>query len=130
MNIRTLHIVTAILEAATGLILVLVPEVLLALLLGIKEASTDTRSVGRVAGAALLAIATSSWLARADSRTRAQLALVAGLLVYNSLVAVLLAIAGSVLAMAGVLLWPTVVAHSALAAWCVACLRGGPRISG
>jgi hypothetical protein len=123
MNIRTLHIVTAILEAATGLILVLVPEVLLALLLGIKEAATDTRFVGRVAGAALLAIATSSWLARSDARTRAQLGLVAGLLVYNTLVAAILAIAAFVLATAGILLWPTVVLHSALAAWCVACLQ-------
>jgi hypothetical protein len=45
----------------------------------------------------------------------------AGVLIYNVLAALLLAFAGAGLTMAGVALWPAVLYHAVLAAWCVAC---------
>ncbi len=124
MRLALLLIVTAFAEAGAGLLLVLLPAVLLALLFGWRQAAPETLLMGRVAGAGLLGIAVASWLARHDSRTPAQLGLLAGVLVYNVVAAVLLAFAGAGLNMAGILLWPAVVYHAALAAWCAACLRG------
>jgi hypothetical protein len=63
-----------------------------------------------------------AWPTRHDARTPAQLGVLAGLLTYNVLAALLLAFAGAGLKMAGVLLWPAVVYHAALATWCAACL--------
>jgi hypothetical protein len=53
----------------------------------------------------------------------AQRRLLTGLLVYNVAASMLLAFAGAVLKMMGVLLWPAVAAHAILAVWCFHCLR-------
>jgi hypothetical protein len=115
--------VTALIEAATGLCLFVLPAVLFAILLALDHASDDAIFVGRLAGAALLAIGVASWKARVDGRTPAQLGLLTGILVYNAAATVLLAYAGAVLKMAGVLLWPAAAVHAVLAVWCFRCLR-------
>lgn|SRR6185295_3791165 len=115
--------VTAVVEAATGLCLLILPAVLLAILLGLDNAAAAAIFVGRLAGAALLAIGVASWMARVDERTSAQLGLLTGILVYNAAATLLLAYAGAVLKMVGVLLWPAVVLHAILAIWCFRCLR-------
>ena len=115
--------VTAVVEAATGLCLVVLPAVLFAILLGIDNAAAAAIFVGRLAGAALLAIGVASWMARVDERTLAQLGLLTGILVYNAAATLLLAYAGVVLKLVGVLLWPAVVIHAILAAWCFGCLQ-------
>jgi len=119
---KILLIVTAVLEAATGLALVLSPSMPASLLLG---ASLDTPGlvVARVAGAALLALATACWLARNDPESRAASGLIAALLLYNVAVVTVLVHAGTGLGLSGIGLWPTVVLHAALAVWCIACLR-------
>src|SRR4029079_19226397 len=104
--------VTALIEAATGLCLFVLPAVLFAILLGLDHASDDAIFVGRLAGAALLAVGVASWKARVDGRTPAQLGLLTGILVYNAAATVLLAYAGAVLKMAGVLLWPAAAVHA------------------
>jgi hypothetical protein len=119
VNRKLLFLVTAAIEAGTGLILLVVPAVPLALLLGSTEAAPETRLVGRVTGAALLAIAVSCWLAREDKGSPAQSGVLFGVLVYDVAAALLLAYAGAVLNMAGVALWPAVTLHAVLAAWCV-----------
>jgi len=119
-----LLIVTALVESGTGLLLLLLPAVLFALLLGLRQAAPETLLVGRLAGAGLLGIGVACWLGRNDSRTPAQLGLLAGVLMYNVAAAVLLARAGAVLKMVGIALWPAVVLHAVLAVWCSACLRG------
>jgi hypothetical protein len=67
-----------------------------------------------VAGAGVVSIGVASWPARHDTRMPAQLGVLAGLLTYNVLGALLLALAGAGLKMAGGLLWPAVGYHAAL----------------
>jgi hypothetical protein len=122
MNRAYLLIVTAVGEGGTGLLLLVLPSVPLALLLGVERAAPETLFVARFAGAALLAIAVACWLARYDHGRPAQLGLLAGVLIYDVAAAALLAYAGFALSMVGLALWPAAVLHAALAVWCVACL--------
>ena len=125
MQTKWFLIVTAFVEAGTGLCLLVLPVVPIALLLGLTQAAPETLLVGRVAGAALLCIGIASWMARNDQRTSAQLGLLIGILFYDAAAPVLLAFAGIDLGMAGVALWPAVVLHTALAAFCAtACIWG------
>jgi hypothetical protein len=110
-------LLTALLEVGTGLLLLIVPSVPLALLLGVNEAQPETPFVGRIAGGALLAIGVASWLARNDVQSAAQFGLLVGILIYDAAAAALLAYASLGLGMAGIALWPAVVIHSALALW-------------
>ena len=123
MNARHLLIATAAAEAGTGLLLLLLPAVPLKLLLGIVLPGADVALVSRVAGAALLAIGISCWLARSDANGAAQRPLLIGVLIYDAIVAVVLVYAGWVLSLAGIALWPAVGIHAALAVWCLAVLR-------
>ena len=125
-RVRLLFIVTAVFETATGVLLLLVPAVVFAYLFGWREIVTETALMGRVAGAAVLGLGVASWLARTDAGSRARLGVLTGLLVYNVMAVVLLAFAGVVLSMVGLLLWPAVLYHVALTAWSVACLRRQP----
>ncbi len=125
MHTKEFLMVTAFVEVVAGLFLLILPAIPIALLLGLTRAAPETLLVGRVAGAALLCIGIASWLARHDHRTAAQRGLLVGILFYNAMVSVLLAFAGIGLGMAGGALWPAVVLHTALAAYCAAaCLWG------
>jgi hypothetical protein len=122
-NRKLFLVATALIEAPLGLCLIFLPALPFALLLGLEPAAVETLFVGRVAGAALLAIGVASWMARADPLAPAQFGLLTGLLIYDAIAAILLVFAGSVLKMSGVLLWPAVALHAILAAWCLTCLR-------
>ena len=113
---------TAIIEGATGLALIAVPAIVVRLLLG-AEISGASIPLGRVAGAALLALGVACWLARDDTQSRAARGLVVAMLIYNIVATAVLAFAGFGLGLHGVVLWPAVVLHAAMGAWCVACLR-------
>jgi len=117
---------TAIIEAATGLALIAVPAIIVRLLLG-TEISGASIPLGRVAGAALLALGVACWLARDDRQSRTARGLVVAMLMYNIVATAVLAFAGIGLGLRGVALWPAVVLHAAMAVWCVACLRRGPQ---
>jgi hypothetical protein len=114
-------LITALVETATVLRLLFLPAILFAVLLGLGHAEIATIFVGRLAGAALLAIGIASFIARAD--TSAQLGLLTGILVYNMAASILLAYAGLVLNMTGVLLWPAGAIHAILAVRCFISLR-------
>src|SRR5947208_14656016 len=73
---------TAIIEAATGLALIAVPAIVVRLLLG-AEISGASIPLGRVGGAALLALGVACWLARDDTQSRATRGLVVAMLMYN-----------------------------------------------
>ncbi len=114
---------TAIIETATGLGLVAVPSVVVRLLLGSPLDTSAAVMLGRVAGAALLALGVACWLARDDTQSRATRGLVVAMLMYNIPATAVLAFAGIGLGLHGVALWPAVVLHAAMGAWCGACLR-------
>lgn len=120
---KSLFVVTAVVEAATGLALLLSPSLPVSLLLGASLDTYAALTVGRVAGAALLALGVACWLARNDVESRAAIGLVAAMSLYNSAAVVLLALAGIGPGPVGFALWPAVVLHAALAVWCIACFR-------
>jgi hypothetical protein len=113
---------TGIIEAATGLALIAVPAIVVRLLLG-AEISGASIPLGRVAGAALLALGVACWLARDDTQSLATRGLVVAMLTYNLIATAVLAFAGIGLGLHGVVLGPAVVLHAAIGGWCVACLR-------
>ena len=115
-------VVTAVAEVLTGLFLLLWPAVTLALLLRGPAAAPETLLVARAAGTALIAIGVMGGLARGDAGGRALRAVLMGILLYDLAVAAVLAYAGIWLGFTGVLLWPAVAAHLALAIWCARCL--------
>ena len=115
-------ILTAVIEAATGLALIALPALVVRLLLG-AEISGASIPLGRVAGAALLALGVACWLARDDRQSRTARGLVVAMLMYNLVATAVLAFAGISLGLHGVVLWPAVVLHAAMGAWCGACLR-------
>ena len=123
MKREYLLIVTALSEGGTGLMLLYLPSVVLALLLGTGPMAPDTMIAARIAGAALLAIGVACWLARKDGGAPAQLGVLTGVLLYNVAAAALLAYAGLALSMVGIALWPAVGVHAALAVWCIGCFR-------
>jgi hypothetical protein len=123
---RSLLIVTAAAETATGLALLGLPSLVVSLLFGGSLDTPAAQVVARITGAALISIGVACWLARNDQQSRAAAGLIAALLFYNAAAAVLLAHAGLGLGLSGIGLWPTVVLHAALAIWCVACLRLKP----
>jgi len=125
---KLLFLVTALVEAATGLCLLVVPAVPLAVLLGFQAEAVETSLVGRIAGAALVAIAIASWEAGSHPFEHSPRGLVTGILLYNAAVSTLLAYAGAVLNMTGILLWPAVALHSLLAIWCLRCLLRNGRL--
>jgi hypothetical protein len=116
--------VTALVEGPTGLLLLVWPALVFALLFGWHVPAPETLVMGRIAGAGVLSIGIASWVARGDARTPAQLGVLAGVLAYNALGAAVLVFAGAVLGMAGLVLWPAVVYHVSLAAWSLAGARG------
>ena len=120
---RSLLVVTALVEAATGLALAISPSLPVALLLGSSLDAPAALTVARVGGAALLALGVACWLARDDEHSRAAGGLVAAMLLYNIAAVGLLAFAGIGSRLHGVGLWPAVVLHAALAVWCIACFR-------
>jgi len=120
---KSLLIVTAAVEAAGGLALLGLPSLVASLLLGGSLDAPSALVVARVTGAALLSLGVACWLARHDERSRAARGLIAAMLFYNAAIVVVLVHAGMGLRLSGIGLWPTVVLHAALAAWCVACLR-------
>jgi len=123
MPMKSLLIVTAVVEAATGLALLGLPSLVASLLLG---ASLDTSAglvVARMTGAALFALAVACWLARNDEKSRAVAGVVTAMLLYNVAAVSVLVYAGIGLSLSGIGLWPAVLLHAALAIWCIACLR-------
>ena len=120
---KTLLIVTALLEAATGFALVASPSMIVSLLIG---SPLDTRPglvVGRLAGIALLTLGLVCWLARNEQQSRVTAGLIAAMLFYNAGAATLLTYARLGWGLSGLGLWPAAAVHAALALWCIECLR-------
>jgi len=114
---------TAVLESATGVALLVTPALLVSILLGAPLDTLTGLIVGRVAGAALVALGVACWRVRQDGHSRAATGVVMAMLFYNAAAVAILAYARLGEGMIGVGLWPAVVLHAALAGWCIGCLR-------
>jgi hypothetical protein len=115
---KKLLVITAAIEAGTGIGLLVVPSALARLLLGAPLDGPVALTVARVGGAGLLTIGVACWLARDDGR-----ALVVAMLFYNVVALAILAYAAVGLALSGIGLWPAIGLHTALAGWCAAALK-------
>jgi hypothetical protein len=127
---KKLLIVSAWLEAVTGVALIVSPAPPVKLLVGAALDTTGGLIVARVAGAALLALGLGCWLARNDARSQAARGLVGAMLLYNVAALAVLVYAGLGLKLSAIGLWPAVLLHLALAVWCIACLRSVDSSSG
>jgi len=121
MSARKLLMVTAFAETGAGLALLFSPPLVAGLLLG-APLDAPGSVVARVAGAALLSLGAICWLTHDDGPGRALRGLVGALLLYNGAALAVLVHAGAV-GVVGVLTWPAVALHAALAVWCLACVR-------
>jgi hypothetical protein len=98
---RSIHFVTAVLEAATGVALLLVPSLIGRLLLG-EELTGVAIPIARVLGIALIALGIACWPGCTA---------LCGMLTYSAAVTVYLAYVGIAGSFSGILLWPVVVVH-------------------
>jgi hypothetical protein len=120
-----LFIATAAIEVGAGAFLLIAPALVIWFLLGVPKPSHEALVVGRVGGAGLLALGVDCWLSRRDRDSRSRSGLLYGMLTYNVSVCAVLAYAGSMQSMAGIVLWPAVVLHGVMAGWCAVNLPSG-----
>ena len=110
MSALRLLFVAAVVEAATGVALIIFPPAVTRLLLGADLAGAGI-AVGRVAGIALLSLGLVCWMSRQDANKTAVLT---AMLTYNLLVTAYLMYLGFGGSLVGRLLWPAVAIHTVL----------------
>src|SRR5262245_21296343 len=103
--------IAAIFEIGTAALALAVPAVLARLLLGAEPSAAGTVAM-RCFGVAILGLGVSCW--RSSPGSDVGRAPWRGMLAYNALIAILLAIAGGTGEARGVLLWPVVVLHAVI----------------
>jgi len=116
---KLLLVLAAGIEAGAGVALLLIPTVAVSALLGAPLDTATGLAAGRIAGAALVALAIACWQARNGERGSAATGVVEAMSFYNFAAAMALVYAGTRLDLRSALLWPAIVLHLGLGAWCV-----------
>ena len=116
---KLLLIIAAVIEAAAGLALLLIPTVAVSALLRIPLDTPAGLVAGRIAGAALVALAVACWRARNGERGSPMTGVVEAMSFYNFAAAMVLVYAAIRLDLRSALLWPAIVLHLCLGVWCV-----------
>jgi hypothetical protein len=116
----------AVLEAATGLALMIHPALVAQLLFG-DGVSGAGMALSRVAGFALLALGVACWPSREPGNDSAPA--FRAMLTYSLLVTIYLAYLGGVAHLVGILLWPAVAVHVVFTLLLVAAWRKDRRRS-
>jgi hypothetical protein len=104
----------AVLEAATGVALIVSPPVVVRVLLG-EDVLGAGMILGRVSGFALLSLGLACWPGTENGGNRTRVQAVRAMLTYNLLVAAYFAYLRVVPGFSGNLLWPAIVLHALLA---------------
>ena len=111
--------ISAVIEAAIGASLLILPAFTASSLLGVPLDTPPGLVAGRIAGAALVALAIACWNARSGEREGPAKGVVVAMLFYNFAAVAVLAYAGIRLGLHGALLWPAIVLHLGLGVGCV-----------
>lgn len=122
-SVYALQSATAVIEAGAGVALLGFPSDAAKLLLGAPLDTPDALTVARIGGMALLTLGAAFWLARGDAQSRASKGLIAAMVLYNPGAALILGAFGIGSRPVGVALWPAVVLHAAMTAWCIMSVR-------
>jgi hypothetical protein len=125
---RYLLIAMAIVEVGAGLGLIAAPSLAASLLLGVPLDGEVAFIVAHLCGAALLSLGIACALASNDAGARAVVGLVVAMVFYNTIATGVLWHALMGLKMTGILLWPAIIVHAALLAWCIASLLAVSRV--
>ena len=116
---------TGLIEAATGLALIVVPGTVVQVLLGAEVAGASI-PLARLVGMALFALGVACWIAQYDVQAWAARGVVSAMMLYNMGAVVILGAAGLWSRPVGLALWPAVGLHVVMMVWCTTCLRRGP----
>ena len=109
--------IMAFVEGLTGVVLFAAPALAVSMLLG-TPLDPPGIFAGRVAGAALIALAVACWQARNNERGPST-GLIAAMLFFNEAYAFLLVYASVQLGLQTAYIWPFFVLHQALSVWCM-----------
>ncbi len=107
----------AVIEIGSGLLMVVFPSFLWKIVLGTALSTPVELTLSRIAGAAVVALATSWWLVRNDEQSHTLRRVVGGMMVFNAGVVIVLGYAGIVLGLSTILFWPFILIHLAMAVW-------------
>lgn len=118
-----LHTVSAVIELGAGLGLLCLPVLSVSLLAGEPLEGAAAVMVTRLGGAGLTTLGIACWMARGDAGSPASRGLVTAMLFYNVAAVGLLTYGGLGLGLRGWGLWPGVMLHVVMTAWCIASLR-------
>jgi hypothetical protein len=120
---KLLLIIAAIVEGVTGVALLLIPGVAVSMLLGAPLDTPAGLVASQIGGAAIIGLAIECWRARNGERGSPPTGVVEAMLFYNFAAAFVLVYAGIRLELRSPLLWPAIVFHFVLGAWCLLNLR-------
>jgi len=120
---KNLLSVSAILEFGVGLALLIFPSLPVDLLLGSSLNTPLESTLARVFGMAILALGIACWLSRRCWQSHFTRGLVVAMLVYNIGVVLIILYAALGLQLLGIVLWPAVLLHMAMAVWCIVKLK-------
>ena len=124
MTLQSLLRATALLEGGTALAFLLLPSLPSELLFGQAPQTPLALILGRFVGAVMLSLAIICWWVSRDARSPIAYRVVKAMLLYNAIATALLVYARINLGLSGILLWPGVIIHGILGAWCVMGLKG------
>lgn len=114
---------TAVLEGATGLGILALPSAVASFILGSPLDTAVAFALARIAGVAILALGVACWLAPHGELSPSARGLVGAMGLYNAGVIAVLVYEAVSVGVAGIALWPTVLAHAAMGVWCIRSFR-------
>jgi hypothetical protein len=121
-SMNLLLIIAAVIEAVAGTALLLIPTAAVTALLGAPLDTATGLVAARIAGAALVSLAIACWQARNGERGSPATGIIEAMSFYNFAGALVLVYAGTRLELRSALLWPAILLHLGLGAWCVVTL--------